>query len=70
MKTNKAIGTRNCIKTLIKGLGRLTIESGLIHFKFLLRGSILYAAEAMINLKYKDINLIERSQEATLQNIL
>ena len=53
VKTNKAIGTRKVIKTLIKGLGKFTVESGIIYFKSLLRGSILYAAEAMINLKKK-----------------
>ena len=57
IKVNKAIGTRNVIKTLIKNLGKYTIESGIIYFKSLLRGSLLYAAEAMINLKDKDIKL-------------
>ena len=45
IKVNKAIGTRNVIKTLIKGLGKYTIESGIIYFKSLLRGSVLYAAD-------------------------
>ena len=53
MKVNKAIGTRNILKTLIRGLGKYTIESGIIYFQSLLRGSVLYAAEAMVNLKEK-----------------
>lgn len=60
MKVNKAIGTRNIIKTLIKDLGKYTIESGIIYFKSLLRGSILYAAEAMVNITEKEIRLIEK----------
>ena len=52
-KVNKAIDTRNMIKSLIKGLGKYTVESGIIYFKSLLRQSILYAAEAMVNLKEK-----------------
>jgi hypothetical protein len=58
------------IKTLIKGLGKYTVESGIIYFKSLLRGSILYAAEAMVNLKEKDIKLIEKSEEATLRDLV
>ena len=70
MKVNKAIGIRNVIKTLIKNLGKYTIESGIIYFKSLLRGSLLYAAEAMVNLKEKEIKLIEKSEEATLRDLL
>jgi hypothetical protein len=70
MKVNKAIGTRNIIKTLIKDLGKYTIESGIIYFKSLLRGSILYAAEAMVNITEKEIRLIEKSEEATLRDLV
>ena len=66
MKVNKDFGTRKVIQTLIKGLGKYTVESGIIYFKSLLRGSILYAAEVMINLNMKDVKLIEKSEEATL----
>ena len=70
IKVSKAIGTRNVIKTLIKGLGKYTIESGIIYFKSLLRGSVLYAAEAMVNLKEKDIKLLEKAEESTLRDLL
>ena len=52
-KVHKGKGTRNVTKTSIKGLGKYTIESGIIYFKSLLRGIVLYAAEAMVNLKEK-----------------
>ena len=61
MKVNRAIGTRNVINILIKGLRKYTIESHIICFKSLLRGSILYAAEAIVNLKEKE--------ELTLQDL-
>ena len=70
MKVSKGIGTRNIIKTLIKELGKYTIESGIIYFKSLLRGSILYAAEAMVNITEKYIRLIEKSEEATLRDLV
>ena len=69
MKVNRAIGTRNVINILINGLGKYTIESHIICFKSLLRGSVLYAAEAMINLKEKEIKLIEKAEKLTLQDL-
>ena len=51
MKVNRAIGIIKTIQTLIKGLGKYTIESGIVYFKSLMRGSILYATESMVNLK-------------------
>ena len=62
---NKSIGTRKTIRTLIKGLGKYTVESGIIYFKSLLRGSILYATESMVNLKEKDVKFIEKAEEST-----
>ena len=72
MKVNKALDIRNIIKTLIKKkkLGKYTVVSGIIYFKSMLRGSLLYAAEAMVNLKEKEIQLIEKSEEATLRDLL
>ena len=69
-KVNKAIGTRNVIKKLIKGLGKYTIESGIIYFKLLLRGSVFNAAEAMVYLKVRDIKLIEKAEELTLIDLV
>ena len=48
---------------------KYTIESGKMYFKSLLRGSILYAAEAMVNLKEKDIKLIDKSEENILSTL-
>ena len=70
MKVNKSIGIRKTIQTLIKGLGKYTIESGIIYFKSLLRGSILYATESMINLKDSDVKLMEQAEEATLRDLV
>ena len=70
MKVNKAIGVRKMITTLIKHLGKYTIESGIIYFKSLLRGSLLYATESMVNLKENDVKLLERAEEATLRDLL
>ena len=70
MKVNKAIGIRKVIQTLIKGLGKYTVEGGIIYFKSLLRGSILYATESMVNLKEKDVKLLERAEEATLRDLV
>ena len=69
-RTNKSIGTRNTIKALVKGLGIYTIESGVIYFKSLLRGSLLYATEAMINIKETDIKIIERAEASTMLVLL
>ena len=35
-----------------------------------MRGSILYAAEAMVNITEKEIRLIEKSEEATLRDLV
>ena len=65
MRTNKAIGTRKVIKTLIKLQGRYTVESGIVYFK-----SLLFAAEVMINLSVKDVKMIEKTEEARLRDIM
>ena len=70
IKVNKAFGTRNVIKTLIKGLEKYTVESGIVYFKSLLRGSMLFATEVMLNLSVKDVKLIEKSEEATLRDLV
>ena len=53
----------------IKPLGKHTIESCIVYFKSVLRGSILYATEAMVNLKENEIKLIKKTEEATLQDL-
>ena len=59
---NKSIGTKKVIRTFIKGLGKYTVESGIIYFKSLLGGNILYATESMINLKESDVKIMEKSR--------
>ena len=39
---------------MVKESGKYTIECGIIYLNSLLRGGILYAAEAMINMKEDD----------------
>ena len=55
---------------MIKYLGKYTVESGIIYFKSLLRGSILYATESMINLKESDFKIIEKAEESTLRDLV
>ena len=57
-KRNKAIGTHKQIMAMVKDLGKYTTECGFIYLNSLLRGSILYGAEAMINIKEDDFRKI------------
>ena len=70
LRTNKSFGTRRTIKTLIKGLGKCTVESGIIYFKSLLRGSLFYATETMINLKESDTKIAEKNRISNSQNLV
>ena len=69
IKVDKAKGIRKNYKTIIKGLGKHTIESCIVYFKSVLKGSILYATEAMVNFKENEIKLIKKTEEATLQDL-
>ena len=59
-KQKRAIGIIKTIEYLIKGLGKFTIECGIIYLNSLLRSSILFAAETMYDVKEKEFRLIER----------
>ena len=48
---------------MVKESGKYTIECGLIYLNSLLRGSILYAAEAMINMKEDYFRKLEQIEE-------
>jgi hypothetical protein len=48
---------------MVKESGKYTIECGFIYLNSLLRGSILYGAEAMINMKEDDYRKIEQIEE-------
>ena len=48
---------------MVSDLGKYTIECGFIYLNSLLRGSILYGAEAMIDIKESDFRKIEQIEE-------
>ena len=66
-KQNRAIGIKNDIEYLIKGLGKYTLEGGMIYLSSLLRSSILFAAETMYDIKEIEYRLIERIEEDLLR---
>ena len=53
-KNNKSLGTKIKIMSMVSDLGKYTIECGFIYLSSLLRGSIMYGAEAMIDIKESD----------------
>ena len=62
-KLNRAIGIKKEIEYRIKGLGKYTLEGGMIYINSLLHSSILFAAETMYNIKEAEFRLIERIEE-------
>ena len=62
-KQNKSFGTKKQIMNMVSDLGKYTIECGFIYLNSLLRGSILYGAKAMIDMKEKDFRKIEQIEE-------
>jgi hypothetical protein len=68
-KQNRALGTQKQIMSMVKGLGKYTIECGFIYLNSLLRGSILYAAEAMINISEQDFRHIEQIEEDLMRKL-
>ena len=68
-KQNRAIGIKKDIQYLVKGLGKYTLEGGMIYLNSLLRSSILFAAETMYDTKEVEYRLIERIEEDLLQKI-
>ena len=69
-KTNKSIGTQKKIVKLVEPLALYTFECAVIYIDSLLRSSILYASETMINVKEVEYRALEKTEEAVLQQIL
>ena len=65
-KENKANGIIKVLQYLVRGLGKYTLEGGMIYLNSLLRSSILYASEAMYNVKENELRQIERIEENML----
>ena len=68
-KKKRAIGITKHIQYLIKDLGKFTIECGIIYLNSLLRSSILFAAEAMYDIKENDFRHIEMIEEDLLRKL-
>ena len=67
MKQNRSIGIKKQIEFMIKGLGKFTLEGGMVFLNSLLRSSILFASEAMYDIKEKEFRAIERIEEDLLR---
>jgi hypothetical protein len=68
-KGNRSKGVQKQIIKMIEHLGPYTFECALIYIQSLIRNSILYAAEAMYNIKETDYRALERIEESVLQQI-
>ena len=69
-KINKSIGTQKKIVKLVEPLALYTFECAVIYIESLLRSSILYASETMVNIKESEYRALERTEEYVLQKIL
>ena len=67
VKQNRAIGIKKQIEYMIKGLGKYTLEGGMVFLNSLLRSSILFASETMYNIKEDEFRSIERIEEDLLR---
>ena len=54
---------------VLKDLGKYTMECGFIYLNSLLRGSILYATETMIDIKEEDYRNIEKIEEDQMRKL-
>ena len=68
-KGKRSIGIIKQIQFLVQGLGKYTIECGMIYLNSLLRSSILFAAEAMYNIKESEYRKLERIEEDLLRKL-
>ena len=66
-KRTRTFGTQKQIMHMVKESGKYTMECGIIYLNSLLRGSILYAVEAMMNVKEEDFRKIEQIEEGQLR---
>ena len=69
-KQHKSIGTQKQIVKLVEPLSIYTFESAVIYIEALLRSSILYSSEAMINMKEVEFRALEQIEESVIQNIV
>ena len=53
----------------MQGLGKYTIECGMIYLNSLLRSSILFASETMYDIKENDFRQLERIEEDMLRKL-
>ena len=63
------VGITKQIQFLIQGLGKYTVECGMIYLNSLLRSSILFAAETMYNIKENEYRKLERIEEEMLRKL-
>ena len=66
-KKNKSIGTQKQIVKLVEPLALYTFESAVVYIEALLRSSILYASETMVNVKESEYRTLENIEESVLQ---
>ena len=59
-KMKKSIGTQKQIVKLVENLALYAFQSAVIYIEALLRSSILYASETMINVKESDYRALEK----------
>jgi hypothetical protein len=57
------------IQFLVQGLGKYTLECGMIYLNSLLRSSILFAAEAMYDIKESDFRQLEIIEEDLIRKL-
>ena len=69
-KQKKTIVTQKQIVKLVEPLSVYTFESAVIYVESLLRSSILYSSEAMINIKEIEYRALEKIEESILQKIV
>ena len=68
-KRKRAFGIIKVIQFLVQGLGKYTIECGMIYLNSLLRSSILFASETMYDIKENDFRQLERIEEDMLRKL-
>ena len=68
-QTKQGVGRQRQIMSMVKGLGRFTVECGFIYQKSIIGGSILYATETVITIKEENFRHIEQIEEDQMQKL-
>ena len=68
-KQKRSIGIIKVIQFLVQGLGKYTLECGMIYLNFLLRSSILCAEETMYDIKESDFRQLEQIEEDLIRRL-